>query len=81
MILAKICGREAGRVSITLGDAHIYTEHVKMCKEQLKRECYPLPTLRPLPINSLQDVEESKLEYYVVKEYQCHPRIAAKMMA
>jgi len=45
MIIAALCGLEPGRVSITLGDTHIYEAHIPACREQLMRECYTLPTL------------------------------------
>lgn len=81
LIVAKLCGLEAGRVSISIGDAHIYESHIPACREQIRRECYPLCSLRPLPVHTLEDVENAKLDYFVLKDYKCHPRIPAAMIA
>ena len=81
MIIAQLCDLRAGRVSITVGDAHIYTAHVDACNTQLQRECYPLPTLKKLEWKSLEEVEKSGLKDYVVQDYKYHPSIRAPMFA
>jgi thymidylate synthase len=81
VIISKLCGLKPGKVSITLGDAHIYETHLDACKEQLCRECHSFPTLKPLSFETLEEVENSGLKDYVLMDYQCHPRIAAAMVA
>lgn len=80
-ILARLCHLKPGRVSITLGDAHIYEDHMNACKTQLACDCYPLPSLAPLSINTLEDVEQSGRSEYTVREYTSHPSIKANMFA
>ena len=81
MIIAKLCDLRPGKVSITLGDAHIYKDHVQACNTQLQRECYPLPTLKDLECKTLKDVEVSGLSNYVLQNYKYHPSIRAPMFA
>lgn len=81
VILAKLCGLEPGTVGITIGDAHIYEAHIPACEKQLSRECYPLPTLKPLAFETIKDVEDSKLEDYETDNYKYHPSIRAPMFA
>lgn len=44
-IIAKECNLEVGDFVHTIGDAHIYLNHIDQVKEQLSRESFPLPTL------------------------------------
>lgn len=45
-LLALECGLEVGELLITMGDAHIYKDHIEQVKEQLSRECRELPSLK-----------------------------------
>ena len=56
-IVAHITGKKVGDIVISLGDAHIYSNHVDQCKEQLKRKIGKLPELKIDPnIKTLDDV-------------------------
>jgi len=70
-MIAHECNLVPGVFTHTLGDAHIYLNHVEGIKEQLKREEYPLPTLKlaDKPFNELT-FEDISLE-----NYQHHPFI------
>ena len=60
-ILAKINSLEVGDLIVSLGDAHIYTTHVDVVREQLKRTPKKLPTLRMPDISSLAIEDVMKL--------------------
>lgn len=70
-IIAQECGLEPGIFIHTLGDAHIYLNHVAGLREQLKREPYPLPTLKI----AKKPFDELKFEDFKVENYQHHPII------
>jgi thymidylate synthase len=73
-MMAKVTGYEPGEFVHTLGDAHLYLNHVEQAKEQLTREPYPFPTLVLADKDDLLafDYEDVKL-----KGYTAHPRLAA----
>ncbi|KAJ1555359.1 Thymidylate synthase [Cladochytrium tenue] len=48
-LLAHVCGLLPGDLSIVLGDAHVYVNHIEPLREQLRREPRPPPSLRILP--------------------------------
>ena len=45
MMIAQVCGLECGEFIHTLGDAHIYKNHIDQCKLQLERTPFQLPTM------------------------------------
>uniref|UniRef100_A0A0N4ZW11 Thymidylate synthase n=1 Tax=Parastrongyloides trichosuri TaxID=131310 RepID=A0A0N4ZW11_PARTI len=77
-MLAKICGLEAGDFVHTIGDAHIYSNHVEALKTQLVREPYPFPTIKFVGEN-LNTIDDFKSENIVLENYKCHPTIKMEM--
>jgi thymidylate synthase len=76
-MLAQVCNLEVGDLIITIGDAHIYNNHVEQVKEQLKRKPLPLPTLQLNPeIGVITDFEMSDVE---LVGYESHNAIKAPM--
>lgn len=74
-LIAHECGLEVGEFVHTLGDAHIYSNHVEQIKEQLSRESLPLSSLEINPeLKSVFDVELSDI---TLNNYQSHPAIKA----
>ena len=74
-LIARECGLEVGEFVHTIGDAHIYLNHVEQVKEQLTREVRDLPTLVINPEKkSIFDIE---LEDLVIEGYNPHPAIKA----
>ena len=74
-IIAREVGLEVGEFIHTLGDAHIYIDHIEQVRTQIQREPYPLPTL---------EFDRKRLEYYTWEDfkligYQHHPHIAGKV--
>jgi thymidylate synthase len=76
-MLAQVCNLEVGDLIITIGDAHIYNNHVEQVKEQLKRKPLPLPTLQLNPeIGVITDFEMDDIELI---GYESHDAIKAPM--
>lgn len=71
MMVAQECNLEPGVFVHTLGDAHIYLNHIEGLKLQLERKPFPLPTLKIAhkPFNDL------KYEDFALENYQHHPFI------
>lgn len=74
-MIAQETNLEPGEFVHTLGDAHLYLNHVEKARLQLTRDPYPLPQMRLNPaVRSIFDFEYSDFE---LVNYQSHPRIAA----
>ncbi len=74
-MIAQVVGLKLGDFVHTLGDAHLYLNHLEQADEQLSRTPYALPTLQINPtVRSLFDFQ---YEDFQVVNYQCHPRIVA----
>jgi thymidylate synthase len=74
-MVAQVTGLEVGDLVHTLGDAHLYTNHLDQARLQLTREPRPLPTLRLDP--SVTEIDAFELEHVVVEGYDPHPVIKA----
>jgi thymidylate synthase len=75
MMMAQVTGLKPGDFVHTLGDAHLYLNHVEQADLQLQRKPLPLPTLRINPaVHSLFDF---KFEDFTLEGYQAHPHIKA----
>ena len=75
MMVAQVTDLEPGDFVHTLGDAHIYNNHVDQAKLQLSRATYPLPTMVLNPkVTSLFDFQ---FEDFQLKDYQSHEHIKA----
>jgi thymidylate synthase len=75
MMIAQVSGLELGDFVHTLGDAHIYLNHLDQVELQLSREPFPLPTMKLNPHRS--SVFEFQYDDFELADYQCHPRISA----
>jgi len=74
-MVAQVCGLQPGEFIHTLGDAHLYSNHMEQSKLQLSREPLALPTLKLNPdINNLFDFSFDDVE---LLGYECHPHIKA----
>jgi thymidylate synthase len=80
-IISNLTGMTPDRVYITIGDAHIYCDHIDAVNTQLERKPYPLPKLLWNIQEPHKRIEDYKMEDFVIEEYQCHPTIKAKMVA
>ncbi|MDZ4097328.1 MAG: thymidylate synthase [Methylophilaceae bacterium] len=75
MMVAQVCGLKLGDFVHTLGDAHIYLNHLDQVNEQLSREFRPLPTMRINP--EVKDIFGFKFEDFTLENYDPHPAIKA----
>ena len=75
LMLAQVCGYRPGDFVHTLGDAHLYVNHLKQAKEQLDRQPRPLPTLRLNP--AVTDLFAFRFEDFTLEGYDPLPHIAA----
>lgn len=76
-MIAQVCGLEVGEFIHTLGDAHIYKDHIDQVKEQLTREPYPLPTL--WMNKEIKNITDFNMYDFKLENYQSHPPISAPM--
>jgi len=73
MMMAQVCGYEAGEFIHTFGDAHIYTNHFEQLELQLSREPRPLPTMHINP--NVKAIFDFKFEDFTLLNYNPHPHI------
>ena len=74
-MMAQVCGLEAGTFVHTLGDAHLYMNHLDQAREQISREPLPLPTLKL--DSSITNIDDFTFESLEVIGYEHHPHISA----
>ena len=73
MMVAQVTGLEAGDFVHTLGDAHLYSNHMEQTELQLSRKPYPLPTMKINPdVNSIFDFA---IDDFELVNYEAHPHI------
>jgi thymidylate synthase len=75
MMVAQVTGYEVGEFVHTLGDAHIYSNHLEQVNTQLAREPKKLPKMLINP--EVKSIFDFKYEDFELTEYECHPRIKA----
>ncbi|NJN24621.1 MAG: thymidylate synthase [Cyclobacteriaceae bacterium] len=77
MMIAQVCGLQAGDFVHTLGDAHLYSNHLAQAELQLSRNIRPLPTMIIAP--EVKNIFEFKYEDFSLIDYDPHPHIKAKV--
>jgi thymidylate synthase len=75
LMVAQVTGLRPGEFVHTLGDAHLYVNHLDQAREQLAREPRPLPTMRLDP--SVTDLFAFRYEHFTLEGYDPHPAIKA----
>lgn len=75
MMIAQVTQLKLGDFVHTLGDAHLYANHLEQVAEQLTRKPYPLPQMKINP--AVKSLADFRYEDFELVDYQCHPRIAA----
>jgi thymidylate synthase len=73
MMMAQVCGYEAGEFIHTFGDAHIYSNHIEQVETQLSRELRPLPKMTLNP--EITDIFDFTFEDFTLEGYDPHPHI------
>ena len=77
MMVAQVTGLEAGDFVHTLGDAHIYNNHIEPVREQLSRDPRALPKMKLTP--DVKSIFDFKYEDFELTDYNPHPHIAGKV--
>jgi len=75
MMIAQVVGLEPGDFIISLGDAHIYLNHLEQVDKQLSREEFPLPVMQINP--DRKNLFEFEYDDFDLQNYQCHAGIKA----
>jgi thymidylate synthase len=75
MMVAQVCDLKPGEFIHTLGDAHLYSNHLDQAKLQLERDFRPLPTMKINP--TVKDIFGFKYEDFELLNYDPHPHIKA----
>jgi thymidylate synthase len=75
MMVAQVTGLKAGEFVHTLGDAHLYVNHLDQAREQLGREPRALPVMRIDP--GVRDLFAFRYEHFTLEGYDPHPAIKA----
>ncbi|HEX9390795.1 MAG TPA: thymidylate synthase [Usitatibacteraceae bacterium] len=75
MMIAQVCGLKPGDFVHTLGDAHLYSNHLGQAREQLSREIRPLPAMHLNP--AVKDLFAFRFEDFTLTNYDPHPSIKA----
>lgn len=73
LMVAHVCDLEPGEFIHTLGDAHIYNNHLEQVRLQLTRDPYPLPMMKMNP--EVKDIFQFKYEDFELVDYESHPHI------
>ena len=76
-MLAQVCGLQAGEFIHTLGDAHLYNNHLEQAQLQLTREPRPLPKMHINP--AVRDIFAFKFDDFELQDYDPHPHIKAQV--
>lgn len=75
MMVAQVCDLQLGDFVHTLGDAHIYSNHMEQVKEQLSRTPRALPAMHINP--EVKDIFAFKFDDFKLENYDPHPAIKA----
>lgn len=75
MMVAQVCDLELGDFVHTLGDAHLYSNHLEQADEQLSRKPYTLPKMKINP--QIKSIFDFSFDDFELIDYQSHPHIKA----
>ena len=75
LMIAKVTGLKPGEFVHTLGDAHLYLNHLDQVDEQLKRQPFPLPKMSIT--KDIKNVLDIEYEDFSLEDYESHPHISA----
>ena len=77
MMVAQVTGLKPGDFVHSLGDAHLYSNHLEQARLQLTRPTRPLPTMKINP--EVKDIFSFRYEDFVLENYDPHPHIKAEV--
>jgi len=76
-MIAQVCDLDVGTLTICIGDAHVYENHIEQAKEQLRRIPKPCATLKLNP--AIKDITEFTMDDIELEGYESHDAIKAPM--
>ena len=77
LMVAQVCGLQPGDFVHTLGDTHLYTNHLEQARLQLTRQPYPLPQMQINP--QVSNIFSFQYGDFALSGYQAHPHIKAEV--
>ncbi|MBK25182.1 MAG: thymidylate synthase [Halobacteriovorax sp.] len=77
LMMAQVCGYKPGEFVHTIGDAHLYQNHLEQAKEQLKRKPHPLPQMKLNP--NIKNIFNFTFDDFKLEGYEAHPHIKAEV--
>lgn len=77
MMMAQVCGLRPGEFIHTIGDAHLYLNHLEQAREQLQRKPFPLPKMAINP--DVKDIFSFTIDDFTLTEYEAHPHIKGEV--
>ncbi len=77
LMVAQVCGLKPGEFIHTLGDAHIYLNHIEQMNLQLTRQPFPLPTMSLNP--AVTSIDGFSFDDFSLSDYQAHPHIKGEV--
>jgi len=77
MMVAQACDLQVGEFIHTLGDAHLYSNHMEQVDLQLSREPFALPTMKLNP--KVKNLLDFTFDDFELVNYECHPHIKGKV--
>ncbi|MEJ2759828.1 MAG: thymidylate synthase, partial [Anaerolineales bacterium] len=77
MMIAQVTGLQPGEFVHTLGDAHLYNNHIEQARLQITREPLPLPQMKIIP--DVRNIFEFRYEDFELLNYTAHPHIKAEI--
>ncbi|MGI8819936.1 MAG: thymidylate synthase [Chthoniobacterales bacterium] len=75
MMIAQVCDLQPGEFIHTFGDLHLYQNHLEQAREQLSRECRPLPRMELNP--EVKEIRDFRFDDFRLAGYDPHPAIKA----
>jgi thymidylate synthase len=77
-MVAHITGLEARELIVSIGNAHLYTNHLEQAKEQIVRKPFNFPKLKI--VGDIKSIDDFKAENFVLEGYEAHPHIKAPLV-
>ena len=77
MMVAQVCDLQLGDFVHTLGDAHLYSNHIEQANLQLTRDFRPLPTMKINP--NVKSIFDFTIDDFTLENYDPHPHIKAEV--
>jgi thymidylate synthase len=77
MMLAQVCDLKLGDFVHTMGDAHLYLNHLEQAELQLSRKPFDLPQMKINP--EVKDIFGFSIDDFKLENYEAHPHIKAEV--